>query len=255
MMYFSLFNLLNKKNNYPFYKYRKIQYSQHGEEGILEYLSRKLCSKKLQMVEFGAWDGIKLSNTFFFVKKNNLNKAIYIEADKNKFKDLQVTSEIYKNITPILRKVSSNQKSCNSLDSILKGKKFNKNFDILSIDVDSNDLQIWESLKNFKPKIVVIELNSNFNVGIFKRHSKASPGSSFSSILKTGNKKGYILLCHIGNLIFIDKKYSEILKLSKNFIKNQNLLYNPFHKDLKFFLRFSDKIINFFIKHINYKKV
>ena len=247
--YFSFFNLLNKKNTLPFYKYRKKKFSQHGEEGILSHLIKKLDLKKLNLVEFGSWNGIHLSNTFFFIEKKNNNKAIYIESNKNRFKDLCITAKIYKNIIPILRKVSANCKSKNSLDNILNEKKFDKNFDILSIDIDSYDLDIWENLKNFKPKIVVIEPNSDLDVGILKRHSKKIPGSSFSSILKTGNDKEYILLCHVGNMIFIDKKYISKINLNEKFIKNQNLLYNPFHKNLNFFLKFFERIINFFLKN------
>jgi hypothetical protein len=247
--YFSLFNLFNKRNNLPFYKYRKIKFSQHGEEGIIDHLTRRLGLKKLKIVEFGAWNGINLSNTFFFIEKNKINQAIYIEADKDKFNDLCSTAKIYKNINPILRKVSANRKSKNSLNNILNEKKFEKNFDILSIDIDSYDLDIWESLKNFKPKIVIIEPNSDFDVGILKRHSKEIPGSSFSAILKTGNDKGYILLCHVGNMIFIDKKYIKKINLNEKFIKNQNLLYNPFHKNLNFWLKFFERIINFFLKN------
>ena len=43
------------------------------------------------------------------------------------------------------------------LDEILQKNKFDQDFDLLSIDVDSCDYQIWKSLENFKPKVVVIE--------------------------------------------------------------------------------------------------
>ena len=38
------------------------------------------------------------------------------------------------------------------------------NFDILSIDVDSYDYQIWKSVEKYKPKIVIIEINSSVSV-------------------------------------------------------------------------------------------
>lgn len=35
-----------------------------------------------------------------------------------------------------------------------------KDFDILSIDIDSCNYQVWASIKEYSPKIVIIEVNS-----------------------------------------------------------------------------------------------
>ena len=79
--------------------YRLNIYSQNGEDGIISEILKRLNldQKELWYVEFGAWDGIHLSNTFALVQRNNWN-AVYIEGDKNKYNDLLKTSQKYKNI-------------------------------------------------------------------------------------------------------------------------------------------------------------
>ena len=74
---------------------------------------------------------------------------MFIESSQEKFKNLLITAKKYKNIIPVNRTVSS--KGENSLDKILKENNFPSDFDLLSIDVDGNDLEIWEGMVNFKP--------------------------------------------------------------------------------------------------------
>ena len=62
-------------------KYNKKQYSQAGEDLFLKDIFATLNKEITWVCEFGAWDGIHLSNTFYFVLHNDAN-AIYIEGDK-----------------------------------------------------------------------------------------------------------------------------------------------------------------------------
>ena len=64
-------------------KYAKNIYSQNGEDGIIEELLKRLDIKNGWVCEFGAWDGINLSNTFRLVE-NGFN-AVFIEGDQNKY--------------------------------------------------------------------------------------------------------------------------------------------------------------------------
>ena len=254
-MLFSSFNTFGKEFG-PFDKYKKRIYSQSGEEGILEFLLNQTNNnllKNLNIIEFGAWDGIHLSNTFYFVKKYNAN-AIFIEKDKKKFLDLVKTSKKFPRIIAVSCEVSPNIKSKYSLDSILKKHyKFKSDIDILSIDIDSYDLAIWKSLKKFKPKIVVIEINSE--MGQYKKiiHSPKNrrDGNSFASTVEVAQKKGYLLVSHIGNCIFVRKSLIKYLKFNKKFITNPRLLYNDFWLKINPFLYYAEYIINFILKHIN----
>ncbi len=208
-------------------KYKKNIFSQNGEDGIiLEIIKRlNLNGKNKWCCEFGAWNGIHGSNTFNLVKNFNFN-AVYIEGDKKRFKDLIITKSKFSKIFPFNKYVSYKKNSLNSLDNILKKTKIKKNFEILSIDIDSYDLAVWKSLKKYRPEIVIIEINSGIPPGIKHVHSKNQQGNSFTSTVNYAKKNGYHLVCHTGNCIFIKKKYFKNIKIKKKYINNPEILFD-----------------------------
>lgn len=153
-------------------------------------------------MEFGAWDGIHLSNTFNLVENFGWS-AVYVEADAEKFLDLLRTQEKYPSILAVCAMISSNEgEGFRTLDSILKEHNVSE-VDLLSIDIDSNDLEIWAS-SQCDARVVVIEINSSIEPGLLRWHSPPKlTGNSFSSTLEVGRAKGYSLVCHTGNMIFV----------------------------------------------------
>jgi hypothetical protein len=208
-------------------RFRKNIFSQNGEDGVLLKIiwEIKLKLNNLEVCEFGASDGKLYSNTFNLVKEFNAS-AVYIEGNKKLYLKLLKLKDLYPSIFTINKYVKTKGKF--TLDKILAKSKIKKNFDILSIDIDSYDLEVWKSLKNYRPKIVVIEINSHLIPGIKQYHNKKNNkvGNSFSSTVLVGLNKGYVLAHHYGNLIFVKKKYLSKLSLKKNFLSNPDLLFN-----------------------------
>ena len=140
--------------------FKKKYFSQFGEDGIVvEILNRisKYNSLDYWCSEFGAWDGVHLSNTCYLVRKKKFS-AVLIEGNSKKIKDLKKNfpeSRVHK----ICKLVNFEGK--NTLDNIYKDTPIPKNFDFLSIDVDGVDYHIFDSLKKYKPKIICIEFNNN----------------------------------------------------------------------------------------------
>lgn len=209
-------------------KYKKNIYSQNGEDGILIYLLNKSKilnnDKDLWCCEFGAWDGIHGSNTFNLVKNYKYN-AVYIEGDKDKFKDLLITKKKNPKIISFNDYISHKNKTL-LLDNVLKKTKIPKNFDVLSIDIDSYDLAVWKSLKYYRPKIVIIEIDSGIAPGIKQVYSKKKDGNSFTSTVEYAKKNGYVLVSHTGNCIFLKKKYVKKINYDKKYIKYPELLFD-----------------------------
>jgi len=205
--------------NAPLNHFLKNIYSQNGEDGLIEEL---LLRMQLPLsggwcVEFGAWDGKHCSNTFALVQNNEWS-AIFIEGDDSRFNDLLHTVQDHQKITPVLAFVDRFFGEPNCLDYLLAKTQIPKDFDLLSIDIDSYDLDIWESLEGYSAKIVVIEINSGILPGVIWRHSPTTPGNTFTATLNVGISKGYTLVCHTGNLIFVRNDYISKINLDKKYL-------------------------------------
>jgi hypothetical protein len=230
-----------KRKNLPMNGYCHNVYSQNGEDGVLsELLLRLGMSVNYQgsSVEFGAMDGKHLSNTFALVESGW--SAVYIESDVGRYKSLQKTAALHPKITPINRLVEFDSQSINTIDQILRETPVAKNFDLLSIDIDSYDLQVWQSMQIYQPKIVVIEINSSFRTGLRRIHNrKGTQGNSFTSTLEIGLSKGYKLVCHTGNLVFVKAELFPLLKIPRHFSEYPELLF------VNCFLSQKDRLIDY----------
>lgn len=190
--------------------YRKNIFSQNGEDGVIEYILERLPSKDGWCCEFGAWDGKYLSNTYNLVESKGY-KAVYIEGDAKRFQDLLVNSQQNNNIVPIQRFVGYEGED--KLDNILSSTKITQDFDLLSIDVDGIDYLIWKSLETYRPKVVVIEINSSIRPDYLMDEQRLSineiknGGVNYKTCFELGKQKGYKLIIHLGNMIFVDEKY------------------------------------------------
>jgi len=202
-------------SNIFYNKYKKDVYSQNGEDGIVEELFKRLNITSGWVCEFGAWDGKHLSNTFNLIE-NKKFKGVFIEGDGRKFNDLLNTQKHFPNIIAVNEFVSCDKNSRTSLDNILKQTNIPIDFDLLSIDIDSFDYQVWESIEIYKPKIVIIEIISSvdpknetfiYTPGLYH-------GTSFLPTYRLGIKKGYTFLLHTGNMFFIRNDLYEKLNFS-----------------------------------------
>ena len=190
-------------------KYSKKIYSQFGEDGIILEILNRLGSQNLDnwCVEFGARDGMSDSNTFNLIKNYNYN-AVLIEGDKNYFKKL-CKNLPQKEVIKINKFV--NFSGDDNLDRILETTSIPKNFDILSIDIDGCDFYIFQSLANYRPKLVCLEFNHlipNSVEFVQKKSFKIKQGSSGKSLVKLAHEKRYELVASsLTNLFFIEQTY------------------------------------------------
>jgi hypothetical protein len=189
--------------------YKNNIYSQYGEDGIIQEIFRRLSISKGTCVEFGAWDGLLLSNTAVLWTKHNW-KAVLIEADEDKFSTLKKMIKGYDCI-PVKEFVTPLGKS--SIENILK--KENVPFDevkFLSIDIDGNEYHIINGLTTLRPPLIVAEYNPTIppELDIISKED-AFFGSSALELTKLMEEKNYFLAAMTkSNCFFIDKKFSEL---------------------------------------------
>jgi hypothetical protein len=197
-------------------QYRNNIFSQAGEDGILEYLIERPHIENRWCVEFGAWDGIHLSNTRNLIINHGWS-AVMIEGDKEKFIKLENEYKANPSVHTLCKMVGGDNDDPNRLDAVLRETPLPKEFDLLSIDVDGNDWYIWNTLKEYTAKIVIIEANSS----IPPEMSRVNPvnsgnGASARALLELATIKGYELVAHTGNCIFVKKELYPSVGLKNN---------------------------------------
>jgi hypothetical protein len=200
------------KENY-YAKYAKNIYTQSGDDGVIEKLLEDLKITNGVVVEFGAWDGVYLSNVFRLWRYKNFN-ALLIEGDATKAKEMAETTKTFNNVECVNAFVSPSKEHQESLDNILKRSRFNitnDNLSLISIDVDSCDYYIFDSLVEFSPKIIIIETRTFDGVDIYLEHATFDQGCSLKSVTDLAEKKGYKLVCHNGNAYFVRKDLTHML--------------------------------------------
>jgi len=195
--------------NSPMLKYRGNVFSQGGEDGVLAEIVRRIPEISKTFVEFGAWDGLHLSNCAALAFFNNWD-GVFIEGDSKKFADLQENYVEKKNILTVNAWVGieGNER----LDVLLR-ERVPTEFGILSIDIDGNDYHVWESLVDFTPTVVIIEINPSIPNDVFfvQRYDKrVNQGASLLATSSLANAKGYDLICCTSqNAFFIKKEFTE----------------------------------------------
>jgi len=197
--------------------YGKDFFSQRGEDGILEKVFEIIGDGSRWCVEFGAWDGKHLSNTHYLMAEKGWS-GVFVEADNERYKELLETYKNNKNAICVNAFV--NFTGDFALDAILERTKTPKNFDLLSIDIDGNDYHVWESLKAFTPRVVIIEFNPTIPPDIEfvqPRDMRVNQGSSIASFVALAKIKGYELVAATElNAIFVRRELFHLFGISNN---------------------------------------
>src|SRR5882724_7437217 len=175
-----------------FKEFEKNIQSQFGEDGVIEEIFKRIGYANKICVEFGAWDGVHLSNTWNLWSNQGWT-ALLIEENKQKFETLLSTTRGFNNVNAVNVHVSAN--GAHSLESILEKSKFPADVDLLSVDIDGDEYYILKSLVNYSPRVIVSEYNPTIppDREIIQAEGEYF-GSSALSLLKLGHSKGYKLV-------------------------------------------------------------
>jgi hypothetical protein len=209
------------------------EFSQFGEDGIVREILTRLSEAGDQeldqwCVEFGAWDGIRGSNTYNLIKSAGY-RSVLIEPDKSKFRELltNIPDPIHIKLNTFVTLSSEN-----SLDSLLQGTEIPREFDFLSIDIDGMDFYIWESFVEYKPKLVCIEFNPTIPLHlsfIQPKDFSINQGSSARAISDLAIRKGYSLVAATEcNLFFVNSKYQDCVLGAKRDTQLEEVVNSPY---------------------------
>ena len=168
-------------------------HSQCGEDGILAEILRRLGDLDHWAVEFGAWDGVMMSNTAALAERGW--ERVLIEGDPAKHQEL-VRRYAGDSSTIAIRGMVG-WEGRQALDSLLAATPVPEDFDVLSIDIDGNDYHAWAAVERYNPKVVIVEFNPTVRNGVRyvqPRDSAINRGCSISSLNDLAVKKGYRLV-------------------------------------------------------------
>ena len=239
----------------PLNKFGKKCFSQTDEDGItLEILRRIKQIADGVYAEFGVGDGTE-NNTLILAALGW--KGFWVGGEKL---TIDVASPQHKKFTYLREWVTSDnildltEKGCSEIDS--------EAIDVISIDLDGNDIYFVEQLleKGFKPKLFIVEYNGKFPPPV-KFQIEYDPkhvwkgddyyGASLASFDSLFNDFGYKLVCcnsHTGvNAFFVDAVYLEFFSDVPTDI-NQIYVEPRYHRYTRYghtqSLRTINKIIN-----------
>ncbi len=187
-------------------------YSQNGEDGVINYIFKKIGSKTKKFAEIGIEEG-KECNTRNLVENFGWS-GIMIEGNK---KEAKVAMDFYGKYPVKIINTFVTDKNINNL--------IPKDVDLLSIDVDGSDYWLWKKL-NAKPRMVIIEYNSTFGDKFITIPYSDKPrveqhpdwlyeGAGLNALIKLGKEKGYKLVyANYCNAFFLRKEIKHFKELS-----------------------------------------
>lgn len=223
-------------------KFSKNVFSQVGQDGIIEEILNRLNIKKGTFVEFGAWDGVYLSNCRYLALQGW--KGLFIEADCKKFGELSANYREYKDIEVANKFVSFSGKD--NLDEILKFHKIYE-VELLCIDIDGLDYKILENMK-VRPKVVLLEGGAAFspylNVRIPDEVAKNNLSQPLPVLISIAKDIGYTAVCFFQDLYLVR---NDCAKCFYNYNESSIDLYRDFYFALPNFSR------DFLIEYVRMK--
>lgn len=191
--------------------------SQDGEDGIIEKIFEVMRPANRWCMEIGAYDGKLLSNTWNLIVHHGW-EGVLIEGRNLLYEQLA------RRYSPDNREAEGrcaarvklvHQYAAfdghRSLDAILSKAGAPPDLDFASIDIDSNDWHLWDTLQRYRPRVLLIEFNATIPNDVYfvqQRDVNVTHGCSLLALVELGKRKGYELVATtVGNAFFVDARF------------------------------------------------
>ena len=194
----SAFNETRNSTNLADYEFKV--FSQWGEDGIIQYLSKTIEIKHKTFIEFGV-ESFMEANCRFLLMKDNWSGYV-IDASSSNISILKNSYFYWKyQIDAVDAFVTKD-----NINGLLAKSLFDEDVGILSIDIDGNDYFILEAINTVRPRILICEYNAVFGARKIsvpyeadffrttRHYSNLYWGASLSAITFLAKRKGYSLV-------------------------------------------------------------
>lgn len=208
-------------------RYEGRVFSQNGEDGIILEIFNRIGVTNRFFVEFGIQDGTE-GNCVLLADVLGWD-GVFIEADDECFARLSVKYEGF----PV--RTIQDLVTADRVNEIFSAADVPARPDLVSIDIDGNDLYVWDALTEFTPRVVVIEYNSGVAVPgpVAQPHDPTRSwdgsgafGSSLAALDVVAARHGY-RLAHTDltgtNAFYVHEDDWPNLRLSEVRRRNQNV--------------------------------
>ena len=176
-------------------------FSQWGEDGILQYLTRVIPITHKTFLEFGVGNFFE-SNCRYLMAKDNW-RGLVIDGSAANMAQLKRSSFYWKHhliaVDAFITK--------DNINALLAQSQFDADVGILSVDLDGNDYFVLDAIDTFTPRILICEYNAVFGptrtISVpydpsFDRTRAHSSnlywGASLPAMTYLANKRGYSLV-------------------------------------------------------------
>ena len=191
-------------------KYGQKIYSQNEEDGIIQEIFNRIGTTNKTFVEFGIGDGLENNTLALLLSDWN---GLWIEGSSNAVNNIKdnfksvLDSERLKAVEAFITK--------DNINEIISNNISDKEIDLLSVDIDGNDIHVFNEISVINPRVVIMEYNAKFPPPImFTVEYNATHtwqgddhvGASLKYIENNLNNKGYKLVgCDLAgvNVFFV----------------------------------------------------
>ena len=131
-------------------------HSQWGEDGIIQYLTKKIPMKNKTFIEFGVENYVE-ANTRYLMEEDNWQGMI-MDCDKANIEMIKKEEYYWRyGLDAVCAFIT-----CENINELIKNSGFDKDIGILSIDIDGNDYWVLKEIENIIPRILICEFNPVF---------------------------------------------------------------------------------------------
>lgn len=180
-------------NSLTAYEYKV--FSQNGEDGVILELLRRIGTGHKYFVEFGASYGHEC-NTRFLSEilgwRGHLmerSAAAYAILERSLAGRRHAVTSQHVEVTP------------ENVDDLLGAAGVPEDFDVLSIDCDGPDYYLWQAIRSFRPRLIVIEYNGTIGEDPLVQRPQDPGwmgtdffGASLAALVQLGRRKEYSLV-------------------------------------------------------------